>query len=487
MHQFPEQEGILVNVIGFKLSELDEEKDKDEIAGLKEYQPAIEKVGTFATVEDGDKLAKQMEDFLLQIHFHIDGESGTVPKGALPEGGGDVIRDQDNVRWIPGLEPGTFLVTMQANRLKRKAVEQRIELRRGVECSESLQHVDVYRLALATRDDPVDVREHHKDVCRSGGFMPDFPPVYEDLMVWEFLDLFAASYGVPRPERQGRIDKYIELTDLTEKRHAMTAGLSRGMKQRVMLAKTLLPEPQILLLDEPASGMAAMLSGRPPVLGLTAAEQLVGVESLAAQAARDVFPVRLGGHQDHGLVAHQAFGGEMADGFAVEIVILIELDDVPAVSGLGQHADVSMHAAANVTTESGTFVWLVAHETIQRQTGRHAATVPTLPVQCLAGDGRYVTTGFLPHEGRHLQAIEETRRRVCPLWQTGLLQHLRDFSFEVFGAPRRPAAPPRSRSAGCAGRRRRRAGRAGPARSGSGRARRAARTAGRGRRTAARG
>jgi ABC-2 type transport system ATP-binding protein len=101
----------------------------------------------------------------------------------------------------------------------------------------------------------VDVREHPRDVCRIVGFMPDFPPVYEDLKVWEFLDLFAASYGLEQPRRRRTVDEHLDIVGLTEKREAMVVELSRGMRQRLMLAKTMLPDPRVLLLDEPASGI----------------------------------------------------------------------------------------------------------------------------------------------------------------------------------------------------------------------------------------
>ena len=91
------------------------------------------------------------------------------------------------------------------------------------------------------------------ELKRRLGFMPDFCPVYEQLTALEYLDHFARAYDVP--DRRRRMEQCLELTWLTEKRDALCDELSRGMKQRLVLAKTLLHDPQVLLLDEPASGL----------------------------------------------------------------------------------------------------------------------------------------------------------------------------------------------------------------------------------------
>src|SRR6185369_16524269 len=91
------------------------------------------------------------------------------------------------------------------------------------------------------------------ELKRRLGFMPDFCPTYDQLTAWEFLDHFGRAYGIA--DRAKRIDACLELTWLTEKRGALCEELSRGMRQRLVLAKTLLPDPQVLLLDEPASGL----------------------------------------------------------------------------------------------------------------------------------------------------------------------------------------------------------------------------------------
>ncbi len=103
--------------------------------------------------------------------------------------------------------------------------------------------------------DGVDVVRNPLEVRRLIGYMPDFFGVYDDVKVWEYLDFFAAAYKIPVNKRKGIIDDVLELTDLTSKREAYVESLSRGMKQRLCLAKTLVHDPKVLLLDEPASGL----------------------------------------------------------------------------------------------------------------------------------------------------------------------------------------------------------------------------------------
>ena len=87
------------------------------------------------------------------------------------------------------------------------------------------------------------------------GFAPDTPPVYEDLTVWEFLEFIARQYRVDRQARAERIDFWLEKLWLTGKRNQKIKTLSRGMKQRMTIARTLLPNPNVILLDEPAAGL----------------------------------------------------------------------------------------------------------------------------------------------------------------------------------------------------------------------------------------
>lgn len=99
------------------------------------------------------------------------------------------------------------------------------------------------------------VSEDPMNVRRSVGYMPDNFGVYDGMKVWEFLDFFAVAYKIGRPQRKQVITDVLELLDLTHKRDDFVNGLSRGMKQRLCLAKTLVHNPPVLILDEPASGL----------------------------------------------------------------------------------------------------------------------------------------------------------------------------------------------------------------------------------------
>lgn len=99
------------------------------------------------------------------------------------------------------------------------------------------------------------VNTHPMDVRRSIGYMPDDFGVYDGMKVWEFLDFFAVAYKIGRSQRKAVIKDVLELLDLGHKRDDFVNGLSRGMKQRLCLAKTLVHDPPVLILDEPTSGL----------------------------------------------------------------------------------------------------------------------------------------------------------------------------------------------------------------------------------------
>ncbi|PYF02312.1 ABC-2 type transport system ATP-binding protein [Ureibacillus chungkukjangi] len=94
-----------------------------------------------------------------------------------------------------------------------------------------------------------------KEVRKQIGYMPDFFGVYDQLKADEYLDFYGASYGLSAAERQVLIPQLLELVNLTHKRYEYVDLLSRGMKQRLCLARSLIHDPKVLILDEPASGL----------------------------------------------------------------------------------------------------------------------------------------------------------------------------------------------------------------------------------------
>ncbi|MFN2484984.1 MAG: ATP-binding cassette domain-containing protein [Candidatus Limnocylindria bacterium] len=107
---------------------------------------------------------------------------------------------------------------------------------------------DALVCGIPVLDQPIEVR-------RVIGYMPDFYGVYDDLRVWEYLDFFARCYGVPAGRRSAMIAELLEIVGLTERRDSYVEAMSRGMRQRLCLAHTLVHDPEVLILDEPASGL----------------------------------------------------------------------------------------------------------------------------------------------------------------------------------------------------------------------------------------
>ena len=101
---------------------------------------------------------------------------------------------------------------------------------------------------VSVADDPRGIRAHV-------GYMPDSFGVYEEMRVWEYLDFFGAAFKIPRALRRQRIDEVLEITGSSVMRDYFVDSLSRGMRQRIGIAKTLIHDPKVVILDEPANGL----------------------------------------------------------------------------------------------------------------------------------------------------------------------------------------------------------------------------------------
>ena len=105
--------------------------------------------------------------------------------------------------------------------------------------------------------DDVDVTKNPKALKERIGYMPDFFGGYDDLKVSEYMDFYAGTYYIPYEQREALIDNLLEIVDLSHKKDSYVDNLSRGMKQRLCLARSLIHDPKVLILDEPVSGVDA--------------------------------------------------------------------------------------------------------------------------------------------------------------------------------------------------------------------------------------
>jgi ABC-2 type transport system ATP-binding protein len=188
----------------------------------------------------------------------------------------------------------------------------------------------------------VDVVKDPRSVRRMIGYMPDSFGVYEDLLVWEYLDYFASLYKIDGARRPKIIADVLELTDLTIKRDSQVMSLSRGMKQRLCLAKTLVHDPEVLLLDEPASGLDphARIEIRELIKELCRMGKTVLVSSHILTELAD-FCTSIGIIEAGKMLAHGAIGDihqRLSAGLAVEIDV--KGDTTPVADLLAGRPDV---------------------------------------------------------------------------------------------------------------------------------------------------
>ena len=178
-----------------------------------------------------------------------------------------------------------------------------------------------------------------KDIRRLVGYMPDFFGVYDDMKVIEYLEFFAAAYRINGPERRKRCDEMLEMVDLDFKRDAFANTLSRGQTQRLGLARTLLHDPQVLLLDEPLSGLdpRARIEMRNVLRKLGQMGKTIVVSSHILPELADI--CNKVGIIDRGVMSHNAEVAEVMKRVREQVKLFIQVnkDTEQAAKLLEQH------------------------------------------------------------------------------------------------------------------------------------------------------
>ncbi|MCM2674544.1 ABC transporter ATP-binding protein [Alkalicoccobacillus plakortidis] len=180
--------------------------------------------------------------------------------------------------------------------------------------------------------DGIDVVENPAEVRRRIGYMPDFFGVYDQFRVTEYLDFYGASYGLTLMERKKVIPKLLELVNLSNKRNEYVDVLSRGMKQRLCLARCLIHDPQVLILDEPASGLdpRARIEMRETLKNLKSMNKTIIISS-------HILPELAEMCDQIGVVDH---GKLVANGSVIEIHDKLQQQKVIQVRTFNRHEDV---------------------------------------------------------------------------------------------------------------------------------------------------
>ncbi len=213
------------------------------------------------------------------------------------------------------------------------------------------------------------------------GYMPDHFGVYDGNTVEEYLEFFAGAYGVPRARRLGTIRDVMALTDLIALGDRMVGSLSKGMKQRLCLAKTLIHDPKVLILDEPASALdpRARIEFRALLKELRTMGKTIIISSHILTELSDVCDavaiIEKGELVDSGAIAHLQKKGQRGD--RVRMQLLADANGVEEI--LGGEADVSSVRAVG---KDVSFEYLGAPEEFHRLVERIASRgVPFLSIE----------------------------------------------------------------------------------------------------------